>query len=148
MPVYYGLLNREFVMNLKDSGTYDEASFSREFLSRWTHSVEGSLFDFERLSKLRKIKKAEWRREDDENVFYIGSLDVARHSARTIFIVFKVRRSKEAFLVSVVNIIPMEGRNFAYQTEKIKELDQAFDFDSIIIDSNGLGHSPLAQKCA
>jgi hypothetical protein len=139
IPVYYGLLNRDFVQNLKDSGTYDEASFSREFMSRWTHSVEGSLFDFERMNKLRKIKKAEWFREDNEDVFYVGSIDVARHSARTIFIVFKVRRSAEHFLISVVNIIPMEGRNFAYQTEKIKELDQAFDFDSIIIDSNGLG---------
>jgi len=148
IPIHYGLLSDEFVQNLRDAGTYDESSFSREFLSRWTHSVEGSLFDYERLNKLRKVKKAEWKRSSDNDVFYIGSLDVARHSARTIFIVFKVKRGQDGFLISVVNIVPMEGRNFAYQTEKIKELDEAFDFDSIIIDANGLTYSPLAQQCA
>jgi hypothetical protein len=49
----------------------------------------------------------------------------------------------------VVNIIPMEGRNFLHQAQRIKELDQVFEFEEVIIDGNGLSkNSPLAQQCA
>lgn len=138
LPMYYGLLNEQFVNSIKRSGTYEESSFAREFLSKWTSTVEGSLFDFEKLNGLRKIKQAEWKAYNDDNVFYVLSVDVARNSARSVAEVFKVRRTADHFTKSVVNIFLMEGRNFQYQAAKIKEWDAAFNFDTVVIDANGL----------
>ena len=139
IPMYYGLLNEDFVRELRESSTYDESSFAREFMSKWTSTMEGSLFDFEKLSSLRKIKKAEWKAKDEENVFYVASVDVARNQARSVVEIMKVRIGKEHFSINLVNVLLMEGRNFLDQASKIKELDSAFDFQSIVIDTNGLG---------
>ena len=139
LPVYYGLLNQDFVTSIRRSSTYDESSFAREFLSKWTSTLEGSLFDFDKLSGLRKIKRAEWKARNEDDIYYVLSVDVARNSARTVAEIFKVRRTKDHFTKSVVNIILMEGRNFLYQAARIKELDAAFNFDTVIIDANGLG---------
>lgn len=139
VPMYHGLLNQDFVDGLRRSETYDEDSFAREFLSKWSSTAEGSLFDFEKLQGLRKIKRAEWKARNDEDVFYVLSVDVARNSARTVAEIFKIRRGKDYFTKDVVNIITMAGRNFLYQAAKIKELDSAFDFHTVVIDANGLG---------
>lgn len=139
IPVFYGLLNKDFVDDLRLSSTYEESSFAREYMSKWTSTLEGSMFDFDKLSGLRKIKKPEWKAENDANVFYIASVDVARSSARSVIEVFKVRKGKDYFTKSIVNIILMEGRNFLYQACRIKELDLAFDFSWITVDTNGLG---------
>lgn len=146
LPVYYGLLNQDFVTSIRRSNTYDESSFAREFLSKWTSTLEGSLFDFDKLSGLRKIKRAEWKARNEDDIYYVLSVDVARNSARTVAEIFKVRRTKDHFTKSVVNIILMEGRNFLYQAARIKELDAAFNFDTVIIDANGLiKTSPFCQ---
>ena len=139
LPLYYGLLNEEFIKSIKRSNTYEESSFAREFLSKWTSTVEGSLFDYEKLSGLRKIKKAEWKAANEEDVYYVLSVDVARNSARSVAEVFKVRIGSDYFTKNIVNIFLMEGRNFLYQSAKIKELDAAFDFRTVVIDANGLG---------
>ena len=102
--------------------------------------MEGSLFDFDKLNSLRKLKTAEWKAENDDDVFYVLSVDVARNSARTVAEVFKVRRGTNHFTKNIVNIFTMEGRNFLYQAAKIKELDAAFGFDTVVIDCNGLIH--------
>ena len=124
---------------LRFSNTYDEASFAREFMSKWTSTVEGSLFDYDKLVTLRKIKRAEWKPVMEDQVFYVASVDVARSKARSIMEVFKVRIGKDHFTKSLVNIFPMEGRNFLYQSMKIKEWDMIFGFDWITIDTNGMG---------
>lgn len=139
IPMYYGLLNKDFVQQLRTAGTYDDDSFSREFLAKWTNTIEGSFFDYDKLSRLRTVKHAEFSGKSRADVFYIASVDVARHSARTIVEVFKVHRGTEHFNIKLVNIIPMEGRNFHYQSVKIKELDAAFGFMSVVVDANGLG---------
>lgn len=138
LPMYYGLLNADFVKSIKRSNTYEESSFAREFLSKWTSNVEGSLFDFDKLQSLRKIKKAEWKAYPENDVFYVMSIDVARNSARTVAEIFKIRRGDEHFTKQIVNIILMEGRNFLYQASKIKEIDAAFGFETVVIDANGL----------
>lgn len=145
LPLYYGLLNEDFIKSIKRSNTYEESSFAREFLSKWTSTVEGSLFDFDKLAGLRKIKRAEWKAYPEDDVYYVLSVDVARNSARTVAEVFKVRIGQDYFTKNVVNIFLMEGRNFLYQAAKIKELDAAFDFKTVVIDANGLITSPYNQ---
>ena len=137
IPMYYGLINQNYIEDFKTSNTYDEASFAREYGSKWTSTVEGSLFSYEKLTSLRKIKKAEWKPSNDPDVFYVASVDVARSSARSVVEVFKVRKGKDHFTKSIVNIFLMEGRNFLYQAARIKELDMMFGFEWIVVDTNG-----------
>ena len=139
VPMYYGLIDKSYIESFKTSNTYDESSFAREYGSKWTSTVEGSLFDYEKLSGLRTIKRAEWKAYNEDDVFYIATVDVARHKARSVIEIIKVRKGREHFTKSVVNIILMEGRNFLYQAARIKELDMMFNFDWIAIDANGLG---------
>lgn len=141
IPMYYGLIDEETIEDIQGSDTYTDASFSREYMSKWTGTMEDSFFDFDKMTKLRKIKKAETTAVKDADVFYVASVDVARSSqnARTIIEIFKVRRGKDHFTESIVNIIAMEGRNFLHQAIKIKQLDYDFNFEGIVIDGNGLG---------
>lgn len=139
VPLKYGLLNADFVEELKNSNTYSEADFAREFLSKWTNTVEGSLFDFEKLAGLRRVKKAEWKPYYRDNVFYVASLDVARSKARSVLEIFKVYIGEEKFKTKLVNIFLWEGRNFHYQSQKLKELHATFNFSSVVIDGNGMG---------
>jgi len=139
IPMHYGLINRDFVEDFKYSNTYSEAAFAREYMSKWTSTVEGSLFSYDKLSSLRKLKRPEWAAHSEKDVFYVASVDVARSSARSVIEVFKVRRGKEFFTKNLVNIVLMEGRNFLHQAARIKELDMSFGFDWIAVDTNGLG---------
>ena len=137
IPMYYGLINKNFIEDLQSSNTYDESSFAREYGSKWTSTVEGSLFNYDKLASLRTIKKAEWKPTVEQEVFYVASVDVARSSARSVIEIFKVRRGKDHFTKNLVNIFLMEGRNFLYQAARIKELDMMFGFDWIVVDANG-----------
>lgn len=139
VPVYYGLLNPDFVDELRSSNTYSEADFAREFLSKWTNTVEGSFFDFAKLSSIRKIKKFEWKPSNREGTFYIAAVDVARSKARTVIEIFKITEGEDNYNIKLVNIILLEGRNFNYQSQRIKELHATFGFASVVIDTNGLG---------
>lgn len=139
IPVYYGLLDEEFVLDQKNSSTYDEADFAREYGSKWTSGSADSLFDYEQMNKLRRVNKAEWKAVERDNVFYILSVDVARSAARTVMEVFKVSIGPEYFTKTLVNIQTIQGGSFAMQTIKIKELDARFNFNRIVVDANGLG---------
>jgi hypothetical protein len=59
VPVVEGLLDKNFVSDLKMDGTYDEASFDREFESTWAGDVESAFFSSERFDRQRKINLAE-----------------------------------------------------------------------------------------
>ena len=139
IPVFYGLLDQEFVLDQKNSSTYDEADFAREYGSKWTSGSADSLFDYSQLNKLRTVKKAEWKANERDNVFYVLSVDVARSAARTVMEVFKVSIGEDYFTKTIVNIQTIQGGSFLFQALKIKELDSRFNFQRIIIDANGLG---------
>ncbi len=140
MPLYYGLLNEDFIQSIRNSNTYEESAFAREYMSKWTSASEGSLFNYDKLESLRKLKRAEWKATNiTEDVYYVLSVDVARLAARTVASVLKVRRGNDRFSVNVVNIYLMEGRNFLFQAAKLKELHGAYGFNNVIIDGLGLG---------
>lgn len=139
LPVYYGLLAKDFLDDIKDDSTYDPTSFSREYSSIWSSTIEGSAFDYQKLEGLRRVRKAENLAAKADNVFYTCSVDVALTSARTVASVIKVYKRENSWHKKIVNIITMEGRNFKYQATKIKQLDEAFNFDHVVVDANGLG---------
>ena len=140
IPMFYGLLSPSFVEDLKNSGSYSDADFAREFLAKWSSTIEGSYFDAEKLRKLRQIKRAEFSAMNDPGVEYYASVDVGRTKAVSALEIFKVRKQEDHFTIDLVNIILMPGRHFGKQAAQIKAYDAAFNFKKVIIDANGMGH--------
>ena len=146
VPVKFGLLSKFFIEELTSSGSYDEASFSREYESIWSTTIDGGAFDYEKLLNMRTLASTEWKAEQvpahvtKPDFFYMLTIDVARSGkARTILEVLKVYERADYYRVNVVNILTMENASFKVQDLRIKQLDQNFNFRTIVIDANGLG---------
>jgi hypothetical protein len=57
----HGLLDRDYVNDLKMSPSFDETTFATEYLSIWQGASSESWFNFEKLSRYRVIKNPENR---------------------------------------------------------------------------------------
>ena len=55
VPVMEGLLDKAFVRELKMDGTFNEASFEREYESRWTGDVESAFFSSDAFERNRVL---------------------------------------------------------------------------------------------
>jgi hypothetical protein len=55
IPVLAGLIEKSFVQDLKNDGTFNEASFGREYESIWSGTVEDAFFDGEIFDRHRQI---------------------------------------------------------------------------------------------
>ena len=78
IPIMHGLLDRAYVNKLKMSPSFNAESFAREFLSLWSGSSEESWFNYDKMSKYRKIKNPEWMYQKarlGERGFYLLAMD-------------------------------------------------------------------------
>ena len=147
VPILHGLLDKSFVNKLKMSPSYNEESFSREFLSRWSGSSEDTWFNFEKMLKYRKLKNPETHANfrAGSKIFYLLSVDVGRLHDQTVCCVFKVFETELGYRTSLVNIyvlgLTAETKTFYQQAIQLKRIIQQFTPREVIIDINGLGYS-------
>ena len=82
VPVMHGLLDKTYINKLKTSPSYNADSFAREYMSIWSGSSEESWFNFDKITKYRKIKNPETHAisRSNSNQFYLLSVDVGRIS--------------------------------------------------------------------
>lgn len=145
VPLMHGLLNEQFINEIKLSPTYNEDSFAREFLGRWTGSSDESWFDYNRLNKYRKIINPESTRKirEGQDAFYLLSVDVGRISDQTVVTVIKVAVRDSVYYAYVTNVVVLgrtkEEKHFARQAIDLKKLIEKFQPKEVIIDANGLG---------
>lgn len=80
VPVVEGLLNKDFVRDLKLDGTFNEAAFDREYNSYWAGDIESAFFSSIRLEKQRRVNQPEWKYSNriSKNGYYIMGVDVGR----------------------------------------------------------------------
>ena len=80
IPVVMGLQPKNFINDLKNDSTFNEASFGREYESKWTGTVEDAFFDGERFDRCRKLLQPEYESSgrSSKMAYYIISVDVAR----------------------------------------------------------------------
>ena len=92
IPVLLGLQPRNFIDDLKLDSTFNEASFGREYESRWTGSVENAFFDGEKFDRNRILLQPEYEFSARSNkaAYYVLAVDVGRHQCQTIITVLKV----------------------------------------------------------
>jgi len=60
LPVKVGLQDKTFIQDQKDEGTYNEASFEREYESRWTGDVESAFFNSDAFERNRVLNQPEY----------------------------------------------------------------------------------------
>ena len=145
VPVLHGLLEKQFIQELKMSPTYQEEVFAREYLSVWSGGSEESWFNFDKLQKYRKIKNpekhAKFRAGSEQ--FYLLSVDVGRLHDQTVCCVFRVNIINEKYYSTLVNIFVLgrqaETKTFVQQAVDLKCIIRDFQPREVVIDTNGLG---------
>lgn len=144
IPVLLGLQPKNFVNDLKNDSTFNEASFGREYESKWTGTVEDAFFDGERFDRCRKLLQPEHEASGRSNklAYYVMAVDVARstNGCQTIACIFKVTPQSEGRAIkSLVNIYDIKAEHFEDQAIHVKKLYFKYNPRRIVIDGNGLG---------
>jgi hypothetical protein len=141
IPVMEGLLNRNFVNDLRIDGTFNEASFEREYESSWMGAVEGAFFDADRFDKHRilQLPEKEPSKRNNPTSYYILGIDVGRHGCTSEVMVIKVAPARSgAPLKEIVNLFSFEEEHFGLQAIKIKKIFQQYHCRIAVVDANGL----------
>ena len=145
VPVLHGLLDKTYINKLKMSPSYNEESFAREYMSIWSGSSDESWFNYDKLSKYRKIKNPEthFLNRPNSTQFYILSVDVGRLNDQTVVCVFRVNVVQGKYLATLVNLFVLgrtpETKPFSIQAADLKKIIRDFNPREVIIDTNGLG---------
>ena len=141
-PVIEGLLNEDFVDQLKMSGTFNEESFDREYKSIWSGDAQNAFYSSEKFDKYRVLNVPEYEPtgRSNKNAFYVLVVDVGRLGCTTEVCVFKVTpQPKGTAIKSLVNLFTYDAEDFEMQAIHIKKLFYTYKARIAAIDANGLG---------
>lgn len=141
-PVTEGLLNEDFIEQLKISGTYNDESFDREYRSIWSGSVENAFYSAEKFDKHRVLLQPEheYSGRSSKSAFYVIGVDVGRIGCTTEACVFKsTPQPQGSDLKTLVNIYSYEAEDFEVQAINLKKLYYKYKARILAIDANGLG---------
>ena len=142
LPVEVGLQSRTFIQDQKDEGTFNEASFEREYESLWTGDVEDAFFNSEMFDRARVLRQPEYEvsGRSSKGSYYILSVDVGRSGCDTVVSVFKVIPAPAGpSIKSLVNIYTLSDTHFGDQALTLKKLYYKYKARRLVIDGNGLG---------
>ena len=148
IPVLAKLLDKNFIQDLKRDGTFNEASFQREYESKWSGTTADAFFNGDAFDRNRSLQKPEYEHSGRSSLqsYYILSMDVARQSSGkngcdSVITVFKVTPQNygEVSIKSLVNLYVLENMHFEDQAIWAKRLFYKYKARRIVIDANGLG---------
>ena len=142
VPVMEKLLDRTFVEELKLDGTYNDASFAREYESEWSGDSENAYFSSEQFDRHRKLLQPEYEYSgrSAKNAYYVLGVDVGRIGCTSEVMVIKVTPQVQgAAIKTLVNLYSYEAEHFEDQAIHIKKLFFKYKARTCAIDANGLG---------
>ena len=142
VPVLMKLLDKNFIKDLKMDGTFNESSFSREYESVWSGTVEDAFFNSEQFDRNRILKQPEYEASGrtSKSGYYVLSMDVGRKGCDSVVCVFKVTPQPQgAAIKHLVNIFTFSDEHFEDQAIKVKKLYYRYNARRLVIDGNGLG---------
>ena len=142
VPVMEKLLKKSFIEELKLDGTYNDASFAREYESEWSGDAENAYFSAERFDKHRQLLQPEYEysNRSAKNAYYIISVDVGRKGCTSEVCVFKVTPQVQGTsLKSLVMLYSYEDEHFENQAIYLKKLYYKYKARTLVLDANGLG---------
>ena len=141
-PVTEGLLDENFVDQLKLQGTFNEESFDREYRSIWSGDIDNAYYSAEKFDRHRVLNQAEFEYSGrtSKSAYYVLGVDVGRFDCTSEVCVFKVTPQPQgAALKSLVNIYTYDADDFEIQAIHIKKLYYLYKARKIALDANGLG---------
>ena len=141
-PVAEGLLDEDFVDQLKLQGTFKEDSFDREYRSKWSGDAENAFYSSEKFDRYRVLSQPEYEYSgrSSKSAYYVIGVDVGRIGCTTEACIFKVTHQPQGTaLKSLVNIYTYEAEHFETQAINLKKLFYKYKAKIISIDANGLG---------
>ena len=142
IPVTQGLLDEDFVEELKISGTYNEDSFDRQYRSIWSGDAENAFFSSQKFDKYRVLRQpeGEFSGRSSKSAYYVLGVDVGRIGCTTEIMVFKVTPQPQgSSLKSLVNLYTYDAQHFEQQAINIKKIYYKYKARRVAIDTNGLG---------
>ena len=142
IPVLLGLQPKNFISDLKRDSTFNEASFGREYESKWTGTVENAYFDGEKFDRNRilQLPEYEFSGRSNKNAYYILGIDVGRKGCSTEVCVIKVTPAAQGPAIkTLVNIYSYENMHYEDQAIQIKQLFYKYKARRMILDANGAG---------
>ena len=141
IPVMEKLISKNFVQELRLSGTYNDASFAREYESEWAGDIESAFFSIAAFDKHRVNLQPEYEYSgrSAKGAYYVLAIDVGRLGDQTEILVIKVTPHQKTSIKSVVNIYSFEATDFEEQAINIKRLFYKYKAKIAVIDGNGLG---------
>ncbi len=142
IPVLVKLLDKNFLQDLKNDGTYNEASFSREYESKWSGTVEDAYFNGEQFDRNRILKQPEYEYSGRSSArsYYVVAADIGRKGCDSVAVVFKVTpQSVGSAIKSLVNIDTRNDEHFENQAIWLKKLYYKYKARRLVIDGNGVG---------
>jgi hypothetical protein len=141
-PVGMGLQSKTFIQDQKSEGTYNEASFDREYESKWSGSVEDAFFNGEHFNRNRKLLLPEYEHSGRSaaGAYYIISVDFGRKGCDSVACIFKVTpQANGPAIKSLVNIETKSDEHVEEQAIWIKKLYYKYKARTVVIDGNGVG---------
>ncbi len=142
IPVMEKLLKKSFIEELKLDGTYNDASFAREYESEWSGDAENAFFSAEKFDKHRVLLQPEYEYSgrSSKSAYYVFGVDVGRKGCTTEVCVFKVTpQAQGSSLKTLVCIYTWDEEHFETQAINLKKLFYKYKARKISIDANGLG---------
>lgn len=142
IPVKEGLLNEDFVEQLQLQGTFNDASFDREYRSVWAGDAQNAFFSAEAFDKHRELNQPEWEysARSSKTAYYVLGVDVGRKGCSTEVSIIKVTPQPQgSSLKSLVNLYTYDEEHFEVQACNIKKLFYKYKARVAVIDGNGLG---------
>ena len=143
VPALEGLLAKNFVQQLKLDGTFNEASFNRQYESEWSGDAENAFFSGEVFDKYRILlqPEKEYSGRTSKNGYYVISVDVGRIGCTTEAMIIKVTPQPQgSALKTLVNLYTFQAEHFEDQAIHLKNLYYKYHARVLVIDGNGLGH--------
>ena len=141
-PVEVGLQSKTFIKDQKEEGTYNEASFAREYESVWSGTVEDAFFNGDSFDRCRILNQPEREASGriGKNQYYCLSVDVGRKGCDTVVCAWKVSPQPQGpSLKNLINIYTLSDEHFEDQAIKLKKLFYRYKARRMVIDGNGLG---------
>ena len=142
LAILEGAVKEDMVDEMKLNGTYNEASFDREYGSVWSGDVENAFYSAEKFDKHRVMLQPEYEYSGrtSKNSYYVIGVDVGRIGCTTeAMIVKSTPQPQGSNLKTLVNIYTYEAEDFEIQAINLKKLYYKYKARILSIDANGLG---------
>ena len=145
IPLYLGLTSKKQIEEIVNSPSFSPASFSREYLSRWSDAPQGAAFSSSIITSLRQVKMVELKDKLTEHAkkkdeFYVICADMAKDgSAETAVGVARVIPKEHYFTYKFVNLLTIPSTDYMDIANEFKKLVLTYNAKLLIYDANGIG---------